>query len=71
MLPAEKIMELLKMSRQELADSLGLNVATIYRWSYPHHRGGTEGVIPMCYWRDIKSLSKGKVKTEDFIPEGT
>ena len=36
-----------------LAKALGCSVATVYRWDYPRERGGTEGLIPARWQKDI------------------
>jgi len=41
-----------------LAAVVGVDVSTVYRWSYPCNRGGTGGIIPAKYHQMILDRSK-------------
>ena len=41
-----------------LADAVNRDVATVYKWSYPKARGGTDGLIPSSVMPEILKAAK-------------
>jgi len=68
-LPIDTVLKKMEMNATGLAERLGLDKSTVYRWRYSKKRGGTDGIIPLAYWGLIQEMSGGKVKQEDFLPQ--
>lgn len=41
-----------------LAEALGVSRVSVYRWSYPRHRGGSEGLIPTRRMEEIQKAAR-------------
>lgn len=56
---------------REVSDILGVNLASVYRWTYPRGaRGGTDGIIPMEHARTLYEEAKKRglnITAEDFF----
>lgn len=55
MTQARKIIDALG-GAQKTAELLGYTPATVYRWTYPKSRGGTDGLLPSAAVRKIRAL---------------
>lgn len=47
------------------------SVETIYRWTYPRSRSGTDGYIPATVWPDLIQAARAEgllLTSEDFDP---
>ncbi len=47
------------------------NVATIYKWTYPRDKGGSDGIIPTSAWDDIMAAARFDgiiISSEDIDP---
>ena len=55
-----------------VAEWLGINVSTVWRWTYPKSKGGTGGLIPAC--RHVPLIEKAinnevSLTPDDFFPK--
>lgn len=54
-----------------VAEWLNLNISSVYRFTYPRSKGGTDGLIPAEHQTPLilKAREKGvDLKPEDFFP---
>lgn len=50
-----------------VAEILGINLSSVYRFTYPRERGGTGGLIPTRYQRTL--LAAARERGLDLTPE--
>jgi amino-acid N-acetyltransferase len=50
-----------------VAELLQIDIASVYKWTYPSSKGGTNGLIPSARQRDL--LEKARAANIDLTPD--
>ncbi len=59
---------------EAVAEIAGVTIVTVYRWTYPANRGGTDGNVPVKYQPALLANSDQKelgLTRSDFFPSPT
>lgn len=67
---AEKILKKLGGARR-VATGIGMDAASVYKWTYEKNRGGTGGIIPSSCVAKIQKLAVAsgvELTAEDWLP---
>lgn len=68
--PAQRVIEKFGSARK-VAKAMQINVTTVYRWTYPRSKGGSDGLIPTEALRGVLMAARleGIVLTpEELLP---
>lgn len=55
----------------QMAKALGISLPTVYRWTYPLDKGGSDGLIPTQMWPKIRALADDldiELTCDHFVP---
>lgn len=56
---------------QAVAEMVGVDIANVYRWTYPRARGGTDGIIPSRHQAKLLQGARARglpLEPADFFP---